>query len=1215
MKKQLHWLWIFLASVSLCHGEVDWPQLQFSLVASNLASPVHIAHAGDGSGRLFIVEQQGTVRVLNGTNLEATPFLDIRTNVLTSAERGLLSIAFPPGYSTNRHFYVYYTRKPDGAVTLSRFSLLAGQELVDTNSEQVLITAPHPNNIHNGGQMTFGPDGYLYLGIGDGGYGNVSTNPAQRLNLLLGKILRIDPENGDPYAIPPTNPFLTNAAARPEIWAYGFRNPWRFSFDRQTGDLYIADVGQINREEINVQPANSSGGQNYGWPIYEGDLIYSTNFPTVPTNSLTYPIAVYSDPFNSCIIGGFVYRQTNFARFAGIYFYADFMEQRMYGMKFDEGQWKTVMLGTFPRMSAFGEDEIGNLYLLDYYGGKLQLIQDNGVAARPTFNPLSGNVTNNVITLNNLTPNSTIRYTLNGSNPTVADTGLAPGDFVFVTNSTTIRAQTFRADLLPSLVSTSTFTPTVAALQFMPSVGPITNNTLVTVTTLTTNAEIHYTIDNSTPTTNSPLYAGPLALNGNTTLRAKGFRAGFADSAIRVVTYAWSTIATPTFTPAGGFITNGAQITMFCASPGATIHYTTNGNAPTTNSSIYTAPITIAGNTTVKAFGFKDSYAPSATKTTLYSLDTVANLVFTPSSGPVAYGTQVSITTDTPSVSIHYTLDGSPPTTNSSPYSSPVMIDGNVVLGARAFKFDFNPSAIRTASFELTKLNDLVFFPVGVPVTNGTLISIMCSNTNAAIYYTTNGTTPDKNSFLYDGALVFLDPMILQAIGYADRFNPSEIASEYYGLLIPEQTIVTTVAGASVPGFSNGHGLLATFSSPQGICLDRSGNLFVSDTANNAIRKILPSGQVITVAGTGAPGDQLGLAANAQFSSPSGICVDRSGNIYVADNGNCNLIRKIGTNNLVSAYATLPYCGMWQLEVDANGRLYAGGWHRLHSIAANGAVSTFTNTCSNCDPLNAWLGNISPGIDSSTNIYAASAESGIIQKTALSGSPALFAGTILERRFSDGPQTSALLQDPQDIAIDSFGNIIICDGNSVRKMNQSGVISTLAGLGIAGYKNGFGLKAQFRSPSSLCVDTNGNIYVADTGNHCIRRISIDSDSDRIPDFEETAASGFIVGVDDRTVDSDGDGQSNADEYIAGTNPLSSASRFQIKNVNQIGNNLSLSWDGAANRIYELSSSTNLFSWNVITNIPIGISGVTSFVITNGSTSVSQSFYRVRVSLP
>jgi hypothetical protein len=314
---------------------------------------------------------------------------------------------------------------------------------------------------------------------------------------------------------------------------------------------------------------------------------------------------------------------------------------------------------------------------------------------------------------------------------------------------------------------------------------------------------------------------------------------------------------------------------------------------------------------------------------------------------------------------------------------------------------------------------------------------------------------------------------------------------------------------------------------------------------------------------------------------------------------------------------------MWQLEADRSNRIYAGlaGLSYLlappYVIATNGAVSALNKNCADCgDDLNAWQGNISPAVDnSSTNVYFASSRSGIILKTSIAGAPTLFAGTVLDSRFSDGPRLSAFLQNPQDIAVDAAGNILVCDGNSIRKIGSTGMISTLAGLGIAGYRNGSGRDAQFDAPSSLCVDTNGNIYVADTGNHCIRRVSADADSDEIPDFEETAGSGFDPAIDDRTVDSDGDGVSNADEYIAGTNPRSSTSRFQIRGVNRSGNDLDISWNAAANRIYEISSSTNLLSWNVVTNFPIGIAGESSIVLTNGAGSASQSFYRLRVSLP
>ena len=227
-----------------------WPQISLAVVAGGFAQPVHVTHAGDGSGRIFVVEQAGRIRILDNGVVLPVPFLDLASlnppRLVAGGEQGLLSVAFPPGFASKQYFYVNYTRAPDGATVVARYRVSAGDaNVADPASEEVILTIPQPFSNHNGGQLAFGPDGYLYIGMGDGGSGGDPLNNGQTPGTLLGKLLRIDVESvAVPYGIPPTNPFLGMAGYRPEIWALGLRNPWRFSFDRGTGDLYIGDVGQ-----------------------------------------------------------------------------------------------------------------------------------------------------------------------------------------------------------------------------------------------------------------------------------------------------------------------------------------------------------------------------------------------------------------------------------------------------------------------------------------------------------------------------------------------------------------------------------------------------------------------------------------------------------------------------------------------------------------------------------------------------------------------------------------------------------------------------------------------------------------------------------------------------------------------------------------------------------------------------------------------------------
>ena len=346
--------------------------LQIDLIpaGSGFTQPVQVTHAGDGSGRTFVVEQAGTVRTLD--NAAAPPFLDIRDRVLSGGERGLLSVSFPPDFAQTGRFYADYTRTPDGATVVSRFVVPGGSAMADSASETVLLTVPQPFANHNGGQLSFGPDGYLYIGMGDGGSGGDPDDNGQNKGTLLGKILRIDVESGQsPYAVPPGNPFLSDNSARGEIWALGLRNPWRFSFDSATGDLYIADVGQNLYEEIDFQPSASTGGENYGWNVMEGTHCY--NAVPCDRTGLVLPVAEYDHGQGDCsVTGGMVYRGADFPALQGTYLYGDYCSGKIWGLKRTGAAWENSLLAdTSHQISSFGEDEAGNVYVAGYGNGTI----------------------------------------------------------------------------------------------------------------------------------------------------------------------------------------------------------------------------------------------------------------------------------------------------------------------------------------------------------------------------------------------------------------------------------------------------------------------------------------------------------------------------------------------------------------------------------------------------------------------------------------------------------------------------------------------------------------------------------------------------------------------------------------------------------------------------------------------------------------------------
>ncbi|MBC7932721.1 MAG: PQQ-dependent sugar dehydrogenase [Rubrivivax sp.] len=376
-------------------GGAALPTLGLANTIGGFTSPVGIAHAGDGTGRLFVVEQGGRIRIVKNGALLTTPFLDISTRISSGGERGLLGLAFPPDYATKGHFYVNYTN-PAGDTVVARFLRSASNaDTADPASEQRVILIGQPFANHNGGQLNFSPrDGQLYVGMGDGGSGGDPGNRAQNPADLLGKILRLDVESGRPYAytVPASNPFVNRTGFRPEIWALGMRNPWRFTFDRLTADLFMADVGQGSFEEIDFQTGQSAGGENYGWRIMEGIHCFNPN-PCTQTG-LTLPIHEYDHGAGDCsVTGGYVYRAQQFPRMQGLYLYGDFCSGRIWGLRFENNAWtNALLLDNSFQISAFGEDEAGNVYVAAYNTGQIHTLVDNGPAATPSPTPVPASV-------------------------------------------------------------------------------------------------------------------------------------------------------------------------------------------------------------------------------------------------------------------------------------------------------------------------------------------------------------------------------------------------------------------------------------------------------------------------------------------------------------------------------------------------------------------------------------------------------------------------------------------------------------------------------------------------------------------------------------------------------------------------------------------------------------------------------------------------------
>ncbi len=398
----------------------DPPRLRLSPFLQDLEGPIFMTFAPDGGDgassdeRLFVVERGGRIRIVQDGRLLDEPFLDIRDRVATYGECGLLSMAFPADYSTSRVFYVYYSYdtaklgdlipptvdgEPNGGCdsVVARFSVGDDANQAVLLSEERILMVNQPYNNHNAGQITFGADGYLYIGLGDGGDGGDPHNLAQNGASLLGKMLRVEVGASGQYRIPDTNPFVSPSPVdghrlsadspvyRDEIWALGLRNPWRYSFDRQTGDLFVADVGQSRNEEVNFQAASSIGGENYGWDVLEGTECYGAS--SCSFDGYVLPILEYDHSMGDSITGGYVYRGSKYPELTGIYLFADYKVGKIWGAWLDGSVWQSQLFldsGLTSAIVSFAEDQDGELYAIDITGAIYEIVDLASLHARPT---------------------------------------------------------------------------------------------------------------------------------------------------------------------------------------------------------------------------------------------------------------------------------------------------------------------------------------------------------------------------------------------------------------------------------------------------------------------------------------------------------------------------------------------------------------------------------------------------------------------------------------------------------------------------------------------------------------------------------------------------------------------------------------------------------------------------------------------------------------
>ena len=896
-----------LSGVLQIHAQTEpnWPAVDFTQVVSGLNEVVDIQNAADGSNRLFLVQQQGQIRVLKNGVLLPTPLLDVASTIAPYGEQGLLGLAFPPGFAQKKCFYIYYCRRGDNATILSRFQMSPNPDVAFDHTEEILMVTPKSDTNHNGGQLAFGPDGLLYISIGDGGGAGDPQRNSQNLTNRLGKILRIDVENTSPnlpYAIPASNPFATSATRSREILCWGLRNPWRFSFDSLTGDLFIGDVGEQEREEINFLSASSlNSGTNFGWSVKEGTLDFAAQTNVV--GILHPPAFEYGRSIGYSVTGGLVYRGAN-PRLQGFYLFGDFATGQLLAMALPAqgGQVKTLKIPWYG-FSTFGKDEAGEIYFADYYGAAVYRINALNTLPPPSISQEAGVYTGRVtVTMSTDIPGAVVRYTTDGTPPSQNSPIFFPGSTVEKYEPFTLKAATFRVDLNQS--------PTVEAVyQLRPWVeiggsDQLNNYTSIKLTSTSQGAEIHYTIDGSDPTRDSPLYSGEsgILIAHSQILKALAFKEGpgWLPGVISRKNFILA-VATPAFSQR--FYDLYDLVKVVCATSDATLHYTIDGSVPTLASPVWSTP----------------QHLPSGTKITV-----------------LARKGEMRSTSNTLEVA---------------------------KMSAQKTRFEQVGSGYMQLLKDVVYVNPTTIFAVGLVsiyrLSDGVWIGVPDISSQTGFQsgcFTSTGNlslvSPGQRSI---SRLAFTPFAIASPWDCAPAYPFDLVALPTGGFLVVDpqnhrvqkvtgSSAITAFAGTGVAGSIDGSAATATFNVPMGIAKDLSDNVYVSESAGRRIRKISNEKMVTTLAGSGVSAWIDGPATTAGFVGPTSISMDRIGNLYVLEKEDRvthgDRIRKVrpdgivttlygptfqsNTNDIISP-DSFGLFGMEGIDVDQNGVLYIAG--------------------------------------------------------------------------------------------------------------------------------------------------------------------------------------------------------------------------------------------------------------------------------------------------
>ncbi|MEO5914902.1 MAG: PQQ-dependent sugar dehydrogenase [Luteolibacter sp.] len=904
---------IFLLGWIGCHGisnaavEPNWPIIGFAPIISGVENTVDIQNAADGSNRLFLVRQNGIIRILKNGALLPTPLLDVSGKIALNGEQGeqgLLGLAFPPGFAQKKCFYVYYCRSGDGATVVSRFRMSTDPNVALPNSEEILLVTPKQETNHNGGQLAFGPDGLLYISIGDGGGAGDPDHNSQNLANRLGKILRIHVDQnspGLPYGIPAANPFATSTTRRPEILCWGLRNPWRFSFDPLTGDLFIGDVGEQQREEINFLPfASFNAGTNFGWSVKEGTLDFVAQTGTV--GSLRPPAFEYDHSLGSSVTGGYIYRGTN-PRLQGLYLFGDFQTGRIWAMESPAAGGRVSLLkDTDYHPSTFGKDEAGEIYFADYYGSSVYRIDAPDTLPPPTIYPPTGTFTDSVsFYLSTNVPGAVVRYTTDGSAPD-ADSLIFNSNAIQSFDPLTVRAATFRADMNPS-------PPGEAIYQLRPNYvaigggnGFFNDYTTCFLSTSTSGTEIRYTINGSQPTATSPLYSAQTGvfIDHTLVLKAVAIKPGDGWQPSEVTSHNFNLFVTaPTLSAA--YVDLYSPVQLVNQTPGTTIRYTTNRTLPTEQSPIWTGPLNVPEGTEINVLATKNGMNPATARLIVTKISAQKTRFEKSAANPDGQLYDIVRVNDSLTYAVSYgslwKLEGGAWTRlyQSALAQHYVAVglasDGKVAAAYSANTYGgielFTPSGTQLQNWFMNYVtpSDLLPLPAGgflvADSTSDKILKITGPNAITPLPpYDIPPTTGnfDLRAMTRDGngrILVATDDARIRRIGPDNVLSP--------------------VAGG-LTGWDDGPLSSARFQQAQEICCDQIGNIYVADVRNytdGRIRKIRPDGTVTTLWGSVfQTGTSIVLAPDSFGpSNPVGLDVDQNGVLYIA--GDSTITRAI----------------------------------------------------------------------------------------------------------------------------------------------------------------------------------------------------------------------------------------------------------------------------------------------------------------------------------